>query len=311
MARRIEDDREWLEKHLGPLMEAGQTIASLDQTLPSFTPTYDKGYWTGLKLISLKYYIKPYLEILTKRTPVAYVDLFAGPGLNQIGDRCVPLPGSPLIPIMLQQTAEAFGAYFFVEKKREYFQALERRVKRAMPQEAEYELHCMDANMAISRLGDFLSENKIGHSLVFIDPEGLEFAWASMEALVNSIRCDLIVNFPSAGLQRIGTMPAGRPIIARFLGVQEEELPRTIDEEWAIQKYREGLATLGKDVSTEIRITDYGSFHYHLVPAVRKTYTGSPWFRTFRELRDRIERLHGGVLDLVAQQIEGTLGVLC
>src|SRR5438093_6872621 len=102
-ARKIPDDHEWLVKHLTPLMEAGKTLASQDKSLPvKDPPSYDRGYWTGLKLIALKYYLPPYLNILARRRRVAYVDFFAGPGLNRIGALRVAVPGSPMIPLLVR-----------------------------------------------------------------------------------------------------------------------------------------------------------------------------------------------------------------
>src|SRR2546426_8778910 len=116
MPRKIADDRAWLAKHLSPLMEAGRKLLEFDSTLPiRDPPTYDRGYWTGLKLIALKYYVKPYLNILAGRTRVAFVDLFAGPGLNRIGKRRVPIPGSPLLPLTVRETApDRFFSHLFL-----------------------------------------------------------------------------------------------------------------------------------------------------------------------------------------------------
>ena len=73
------DPHDWLKGHLGPLMDAGKKLEAFDATLPSRGPTYDRGYWTGLKLVALKYYVNPYLNILASKFRVGYVDLFAGP----------------------------------------------------------------------------------------------------------------------------------------------------------------------------------------------------------------------------------------
>ena len=45
------DDHDWMLKHLKPLMEKGKELAARDSTLPVKDPeSYDRGYWTGLKL---------------------------------------------------------------------------------------------------------------------------------------------------------------------------------------------------------------------------------------------------------------------
>lgn len=313
---KIPDDRTWLEKHLRPLMEAGRILEAEDRTLPTRDlPSYDRGPWTGLKLIALKYYLQPYLNILAKRKKVGYVDLFAGPGLNRIGERMVPIPGSPLIPMMIREAAmgRRFSCFFVSEADNKFFAALSARARRFLPEGSQLSrpFHG-DANEYVNDLGELMQREGIHHCLAFIDPEGLQWAWTSMRTLVETIDCDVIVNFPSAGLQRLSTRSDSetRRTISRFLGISVGELPDVVDEEWAIQRYRENLAGLGKDISTEIKITDVGSFHYHLIPAVSKTDTGSPWFRVWMELRDRIARLHGRILDMVAQQIGGVMGKL-
>jgi len=312
---RLPDDRAWLEKHLKPLLETGSALMALDRDLPVHDPpTYDRGYWTGLKLIALKYYVRPYLNILAKRTRVGFVDLFAGPGLNRIGKRKVPIPGSPLLPLVVRETAQDrfFAHIFLCEQDEKSFDALQQRVRPHLPPSCGSKFFHGDANDFVRTLPNLVNEFDIGHCLVFVDPEGLEWRWKSMQKLVEDLPCDVIINFPSAGLQRNATKTdlATRRTIADFLGIQVNELPPSFDEEWAIRKYRSGLAELGKNISTEIMITDHGPFHYHLIPAVRQTFTGSQWFRLFKELRDRVHGLHGGILDLVAQQIEGKLGTL-
>src|SRR2546425_12787263 len=62
-----------------------------------------------------------------------------------------------------------------------------------------------DANERVDDVLGAVKKRRIGHSLVFLDPEGLEWRWSSMQRLLTGISCDVIVNFPSAGLTRIST----------------------------------------------------------------------------------------------------------
>src|SRR5438093_4636793 len=164
--RRIVDPHDWLRTHLAPLMAAGKKLAAFDENLPSRDPpSYDRGYWTGLKLVALKYYFRPYLNILAGKTRVAYVDLFAGPGLDRIGKRSVPLPGSPLVPMMIHEAAEGknFVHYIFCEKRREYYDALTARAEAYRSAGCGLTLLQGDAN---ERVGDVLAavkKHRIGH----------------------------------------------------------------------------------------------------------------------------------------------------
>jgi three-Cys-motif partner protein len=314
MPPKIASSQQWVAKHLTPLMEQGKRLREQDVALPvKDLPTYDKGYWTGLKLIALKYYIKPYLAILGPRAKVAYIDLFAGPGVNLLGKRRVPVPGSPLIPLVIQEAkGQAFSHVFYCEKDVAFHAALVRRVDANLPNGWGHTVERTDANDFVSELPGRLSDERIGHSLVFIDPEGLEWKWDSMEYLLENVECDIIINFPSSGLQRntTNTDDATRRTIAEFMGVPLAELPLPYTGAWAIKKYRENLAAIGKDVSTEIEIRSDQAYHYHLIPAVRTTYRGSPWFRALVDLRKRINPLQAEMINLVAQQVDGTLGVL-
>ncbi len=297
-------------------MEAGKSLLAFDQSLEDREAphTYNAGSWTGLKLIALKNYIKPYLEILGDRFSLAYIDLFAGPGLDRVGEGRVPLPGSPLIPLMIREAAKGrmFKHLFLCEINPKYERALRRRVFGHLPPGVGRTIYPGDANEFVKRLPRLLKAQGIGHSLVFLDPEGMQWRWESMEYLLENVDCDVIVNFPSTGIQRNSTTKnrATRRTIARYLGVPPKDLPTPIDVGWAIERYRQGLGKLGKDVSTEIRVAANGAFHYHLIPAVRKTWGGSNWFKIFIGLRDRIGRLDGEILSLIARQLEGGLGSL-
>ncbi len=302
-------DIDWLTKHLSPLMDAGRDILTRSRFLPAKPPpTYDKGYWTGLKLVLEKYYIPPYLNILAPRTRVGYVDLFAGPGLNQIGDQKVPVPGSPLVPVAVKDPLKKhpFSAFIFSETEKDYANALAMRVKLFPEMSAVSQIMTQDANKVVEELPDILKKRDIGHCLVFIDPEGLEFKWKSLKSLVSHTDCDLIINFPSSGIQRNLQNPETRNTVQAFLGPGSENIPLGADDEWAIQLYRKNLAGIGKDVSTEITIKSGGPFHYHLIPAVKTTYRNSPWFKNiFPPAKQIIERLSGDVLGIIADQIEG------
>src|SRR5579875_1842923 len=124
------DDREWIIKHLGPLMQKGKEILQKSESTPTKdAPTYDRGNWTALKLILLKYYLKPYLEILVggQGKKVAYVDLFAGPGLNRIGASKVAIPGSPIVPLVIREAKWQFSSFIFSELNKEHYDALNSR----------------------------------------------------------------------------------------------------------------------------------------------------------------------------------------
>lgn len=303
------DDREWIIRHLSPLMQKGKDLLQKSSTTPTKNAlTYDKGYWTGLKLILLKYYVKPYLDILAGGKKVAYVDLFAGPGLNRIGDSKVAVPGSPLIPLVIKESRWQFSSFIFSELDKEYHDALSARISLLDPSPTP-QIFLEDANTMVDKLPSLL--NGIDHALVFLDPEGMEMNWSSLAKLCQTVNCDLIINFPSSGIVRNLQNAQSTTKVTTFLGLDQEKVPQDAGEGWAISEYRSKLQKIGKDISTEIKVrSGEGPFHYHLIPAVRTTAGGSPWFRLFMDVKARIERMSGQVLGLISEQIEGNQSTL-
>lgn len=315
MSRPKKDDRTWLEEHLSDLMESGKQVLGFDENLPARLPTYDKtGYWTPLKLICLKYYLPVYLNILCRRKSVGYVDPFSGPGLNLIGKRKIPLPGSPLVPLVHCNTSNKFKYHLFGDTDKDYVDALNKRLDyMASSQICDFDRETgtavqLDANDMLKSAPNLLTANNINHCLLFVDPEGLQLDFESLDYFSqNFTQSDWMILFPSAGLNRLMGVNDHQSLnrIRRFIGPGGETLLKGSTEEQAIRIFRENLKSLGKDISMEIAITGTNSFHYHLILAVRETWAKSPWFRAWIEAKRRIEKLDHSVVDIVAQQIDG------
>ncbi|MFC2143069.1 three-Cys-motif partner protein TcmP [Candidatus Aenigmatarchaeota archaeon] len=307
MSPRKMTDREWIISHLKPLMDKGKEINTLDGEIESKVPTYDKGYWTALKLICIKYYIPPFVNIFRKRgKKTAFIDLFSGPGINILGDAKIPVLGSPLIPLVIDREKPGFDYHIFCDNKKKNVDALEARIDAyKLLKSDKFSIEKKDANKLINEIPEILKSFGIDHSLIFIDPEGMEMKWDSVTSMADNIMCDFIINFPSTAISRNLHYPDA---IKSFLGPGSEKVPSSHVETWAIKQYRKNLAGIGKDVSTEIAIRAGGGipYHYHLIPAVRKTFAASPWFpNIFGGLNYRIKKFSGKVLEEIASQIEG------
>jgi len=296
-------------------MDSGKQVQSLDESLPARLPTYDKtGYWTPLKLICLKYYLPVYLNILCRRKSVGYVDPFSGPGLNLIGNRKIPLPGSPLVPLIHCDTSNKFKYHLFGDSDKTCVDALNKRLDyMASSGICDFDRETgtairMDANDMLKSAPNLLKTNDINHCLLFVDPEGFQLDFESLEYFSrNFAHSDWIILFPSAGMIREMGVNDSHSLdrIRRFIGPGGETLVKGSTEEQAIGIFRKNLKGLGKDVSMEVQITGAGSFHYHLILAVRQTWAKSPWFKAWMDAKIRIEKLNDKVVDIVAQQIDG------
>lgn len=134
-----------------------------------------------------------------------YIDLQAGPGKNII-ENAVYL-GSPLIALNITPT---FDDFWFNELNDEEFNALETRVSQS-PLRSHIHLMNQDVNIAVDtvvqQINEMDSQAKKERkwstfNIAFLDPEGLELNWATVEKLARINRMDLIINFSTAGIIR-------------------------------------------------------------------------------------------------------------
>ena len=150
-----------------------------------------------------------------------YIDLFAGPGKNKIGSSIVL--GSPLIALTLENP---FTHYQLNEMDSQSRTVLEQRVS-ASPFKERVRIYQKDANEIITHICTEIQSNdrvRDGRwstlNVAFLDPEGLELEWRTVEALARMAKMDLIINFSTMGLLR--NIEAGNhAIINRYMGTDE------------------------------------------------------------------------------------------
>jgi len=123
---------------------------------------------------------------------LVYVDLFAGPGICRVrgGNRLIA--GSPLIAAYADKR---FSRILLVERDRETARALENRMS-ASPAVDRFRVFLGDCNQCID---DVVAEIPPGTlTLAFIDPEGLDANFTTIEQLAKNRRVDLLVLFADA-----------------------------------------------------------------------------------------------------------------
>jgi three-Cys-motif partner protein len=138
---------------------------------------------------------KPWRELF-------YIDLQAGPGKNVFADKEVML-GSPLIALTSRY---AFSQYRFVEYDPRLAQALQERVQASERRESVRIIEG-DCNTVVDEIVSELERiDKVyiagkwpSLNLAFLDPEGLELNWSTVEKLGRINRMDLIINVSTSG----------------------------------------------------------------------------------------------------------------
>jgi three-Cys-motif partner protein len=126
-----------------------------------------------------------------------YVDLQAGPGKNAI-EKEITL-GSPLIALTAPHPATHFRLN---EWDSENKAALEQRVA-ASPLVDRVKIYADDLNSVVHTICAQIDHAGPSLNIAFLDPEGLELKWTTIERLAKVERMDLIINFSTQGIFRL------------------------------------------------------------------------------------------------------------
>ena len=185
----------------------------------------ETGDWTPGKLYFLAMYISRFVVSMKSKEwrSVNYIDLFSGPGKNRLPDNKIIL-GSPLIALSQRVL---FDRYYFADIESNNINALKQRC-------ANYSTstninYCVgDANVSVNHVVDEIKALNTKYvkgkwsslNLAFLDPEGLELHWSTVERLAE-LRTDLIIYYSQMGITRNAsegvTMPPATSI-DRFFG---------------------------------------------------------------------------------------------
>lgn len=154
-----------------------------------------------------------------------FIDLQAGPGKNDVEGKGIML-GSPLIALRSPRPADQFR---FNEKSSDTYAALAKRTSYS-PLRERIKLYQQDVNEVVDEICAEIKQvesqsqptDKWGSTfnIAFLDPEGLELEWRTVEKLARMKKMDLIINFSTSGVLRAsgrGNIDA----IDRFFGTSE------------------------------------------------------------------------------------------
>lgn len=178
------------------------------QPIDDGLPMRESNDYARIKLKALQVYLEIFTNSMKSKnwSGFYFLDLQSGPGKNRIGQDV--LLGSPLIALNLQIP---FTFYRFNEKDQRLAEALRTRVQ-ASPYPDRVQIHQSDVNDIVHAICDEI--DKFDHQMrrqgnwnslnvAFLDPEGLELHWSSVERLAQVNRMDLIINFSTGGINRL------------------------------------------------------------------------------------------------------------
>jgi three-Cys-motif partner protein len=224
------------------------------------------GSWTQDKLKILQQYLPVYLLATTRALERIYIDAFAGPGLNRLRGKSRTIDGSPLIALdACARNGTKFDRLFFIEHDP------------AVAAELHDVLNTRDKTQRASVIeGDVNDElperiKKLplrSPTFVFVDPDGIEPRWTTIEAIA-PWRTELLINFPLG--MSINRNPDSDKVTAYFGTDRWRALwnsTRPGRTRALLQLYKERLAELGYRYTTQddrLVKTSQGRRLYYLI----------------------------------------------
>jgi three-Cys-motif partner protein len=300
------DDYEWTKSHVSQLMALGQICVGHQPEVYN-----EFGAWTALKLCALKNYVDIYTRIMDDKrlhrlgfNGRAYLDVFAGSGVDLIRETGTPLAGSTPTAANFHYDGRPFHEFYAVEIKREFCEALKERMAKFVSND---HLHVVRGN-ADEKIGQVIDdiESKNMHYLAFIDYEGIKgFGWENLELLLQK-KGDLWITFICPGLARV----QGR---ARWSSADEETLANMVG--WDVVKKSEDLDDLMRNFIQKLRryrknvvemfVRSGEGYYYELIFATRETQGGSGYVTSVENLKKRLASTSGDFVQHAVRVLEG------
>jgi three-Cys-motif partner protein len=281
------DKYKWLRPRVEKLIEIAKPFRAIQPNV-----FYERGgEWSIIKLLANLRFIDVYTKIIgaTKQRAffqnMYYIDLLAGSGLCRIGEKGDIIAGSALIAC--KQCYHPFDRYFLVEQDPLKAEALKERIETVTP---NFSLYKCDCNSCIN---DIMSEiNDRSHYLAYVDCEGLDVSWSTMQSLFAK-NGDILFNFQTQNILR-------NVVKAREKALGWESTTKTLnwffgDTRWVECKDADSLlecymykihCETTRKIVLALPVHGTGSYRYDIILATLETKGGNPWIRSMEEMRD-------------------------
>jgi three-Cys-motif partner protein len=194
---------EWFNRNIKRLLSSSDGVISINNV---HYPGHD---WTIVKLLLLAGWVYVYTTIVPKHfKKYQYVDLLAGSGTTLVEETQDVVVGSPFIAHYFARNE--FTNYVYIERLTDRCQALRQRASMLLSN--NFEVFKGDCNDIVKSI---FTDEKC-HSLVFIDNEGFDVYWETIETVLRT-NSDILILFPTASVKRVATERT-RSCLDRFYG---------------------------------------------------------------------------------------------
>lgn len=309
-------EREWIANRVPGLTEEASRIK------PPFDEGIDNSFstWSALKLIAQAATVNMYTKVISDHfDEFFYIDALAGSGLSEYGegDEGEYFHGSPIVAA--KHAAEPFTKMYFVDDDQEKCKLLRQRLKFIFSEDdiniqppEDWRVLCGDSNDTVEEIKrdiwDQVSQPYSFHTFAFIDNQGLNFDWSSMEELAE-FSTDFMVNYPgsSAVGRNINSRSTHQGALKDFFGRDLWNMDFSSRDKYR-QTYINQLRSLFPDDSHQVPIrVDSGtkSYDYYMIYATKDTKGGSEYVEAVEYSKEFIENVDGADVEEILELMHG------
>ena len=279
------DEYKWLKPRVKKLVEIAEPLKPIYPNV-----FYETGEWSIIKLLALLRFVDIYTKIIKAPRQrrffqnMYYIDLLAGSGLCKIGSKGDIIAGSALIACT--QCYHPFDKYFLVEENSEKAEALKARVETITP---NFKLFNCDCNNCIEEIMEEVDARD--HYLAFVDCEGLDVSWTTMQSLFTK-NGDVLLNFQTQNIWRLPAIVKNRSRgwkacmekLNWFFG--DDRWKDCNDPEDLLYCYMNKISEeTTRKIVLPLPVKGPRGYRYDIILATRRTRGGSPWIKSMEHLQ--------------------------
>ncbi|MFB6186608.1 MAG: three-Cys-motif partner protein TcmP [Halobacteriaceae archaeon] len=305
------DTTEYITQRIKSLKENSNEIREQS------TVTNDFDSWSVLKLILHSAAVNMYTTVCqnNKFDDLYYIDALAGSGVSTYDDGDACFLGSPIIAAKVADNP--FDKMYFIEHDSEKAEALERRLDfvfenyNDVAEPEEWQVWDEDANEAIPEIIEDIwqSSGDTFNYFCFVDNQGTNMKWSSIDEMIPKPWGDLLINIPTASAigRNITSTPVPQETYEFFCcDLDEIEIPETGVRSRAIELYQDCLSRNGRPVQEIVNVdSGVGSYEYDLIYATRDIPDGNEYMKVIEYVKEFIEDIDGEDVDNILDILYG------
>jgi three-Cys-motif partner protein len=276
-----------------------------------------------IKLILFTVVVKMYTSIIsspkTAFDDMFYIDCLAGSGITHMEGRDTILLGSAILAPTLAETQ--FDQLYFVEQNDDRRRALERRLEYIQDLDNvdlnsdDYQVYGGDCN---EQMGDILYDlnsrsGQYKHHLAFVDNEGLDVHWSTIEEILDAGFCDLLINYPYYSLGQ-ANRSNGETAFNEFFGgdywrdYQDRDMIRSSElRDEYVSRISQSQKSHRSRISEAVNAVSNkrGSMEYDIIYTAGEVESGGGFMNRYRYYQNKITHNAEETVERVLDAMEG------